>query len=96
MCELQVTETAAQVIKAIRERDDVSEEMAVRVQSMGAADDGRERVGLSWAEEAEEGDEVTDQLGIRVIVEGEISDHLSEAVLDAKESDEGIELVVRV
>lgn len=93
---MQVSETAAQVIKAIRERDDVSEEMAVRVRSMGAADDGRERVGLAWAEEPEEGDEVTDQLGVRLFVEGDISDHLSEAVLDAKESEEGVELVVRV
>lgn len=94
---LQVTESAANVIKAIRERDEVSEEMAVRVQSMGQGDDGRERVGLSWADEPAEGDAVSDQIGVRVFVEDSLTDHLDDAVLDARESEEGgVELVVRV
>jgi iron-sulfur cluster assembly protein len=91
---LQVTEAAAAVVESTREQVGAPEGTGVRIQ-LTQTDDGQEGIGLAFREGPEQGDEVTEQAGIRVFVQSDLTDTLSEATLDARATDEGTELVVR-
>lgn len=91
---MEVTEAAAEVIETLREEAGAPEGVGLRMVAV-AGDDGTQSIGLAFAPEPEEGDQVTEQSGIKVYVQDELSDRLSEAVLDARDTDKGRELVVR-
>lgn len=91
---LQVTEAAAAVVETMRQQAGAPEQAGVRIQ-LTQTDDGQEGIGLAFREEPEQGDEITEQSGIKVFVQQELTDTLSEATLDARTTEEGTELVVR-
>lgn len=91
---VDVTEEAVDVIKTVREQHGFGEEAGVRLQPV-SSQDGSTGIGVSFTEEPETGDEVAERAGLRVFVEGSLAEQLDDAVLDVKETSEGVELVLR-
>ncbi len=91
---LQVTEAAAAVLGSMREQAGAPEEAGVRIQR-ARTDEGQEVIGLAFRDAPDDGDAITEQAGVRVFVEGDLTQMLDEAVLDARPTEDGAELVVR-
>lgn len=78
---LQCTRAAASTLESVRESQGVPETFAVRLFPAQVDDEGI-ALGIGFAEEPEEGDQVTEEHGTRVYVAGEIADQLSDMSLD--------------
>lgn len=92
---MEVTEAAAAVIQALREREGAPDEAGIRIQAV-PGDAGQPTIGMSFESAPDPNDEITEQSGVKVFVEEALTDQLSEAVIDARSTDEGAQLVVRV
>ena len=77
---LQCTEAAASTLERLREQQGIPDDLALRL--FPAQTDEEEIVlGLDFAE-PQEGDQVTEEHGARVLVAGEIADQLADMTLD--------------
>lgn len=91
---LQVTEAAAEVLETMREQAGAPAEAGVRIQLV-QGDDGQNSIGLAFAEQPQGSDEITEQSGVKVFIQQELAPTLEQAVLDARSTEQGAQLVVR-
>jgi Fe-S cluster assembly iron-binding protein IscA len=90
---LQVTEAAASILRQAVEAPEVPGS-AVRIQPVQSPA-GEPAISFQPVGGPEEGDAEGDAPGLDVFVAPELSDPLDEAVLDARETQEGAELFLR-
>lgn len=92
---LRVTEAAVGAFREIRRDAGVPQRSGVRIQMMQAAG-GQEGIGFAFSEAPERGDQVLrEQTDLPVYVAEDLVEPLSRAVLDARESAQGTEFVLR-
>ena len=92
---LQVTDSAANVLREAREAQDLPDTFGVRV-SAQPSPTGEMAVSLAFAEGPQEDDEVTGHQGTQVFVAPEVVEPLSEAVIDVEDTADGPQLAIRV
>jgi Fe-S cluster assembly iron-binding protein IscA len=90
---LQVTEAAVSVLRQVIERPEVPQ-TAIRIQPVQTPA-GEAAISFQPVTSPNEGDVEGKAPGLDVFVAPELSDPLDEAVLDARETQEGTELFVR-
>jgi Fe-S cluster assembly iron-binding protein IscA len=78
---LQCTPTAAATLDEVRQRNDLPEDVGVRLSAVQAPD-GEVGLNITFTDTPVEGDHVTHQHGTTLIVAPEISDELSGMILD--------------
>ena len=91
---LKLSTQAAALLEKARESQGVPEHFGVRVYGE-AAPQGGTSIGIAFTETPEQGDEVGEQEGTNVFVAPEVAEPLSEALLDAEESPEGVRLTLK-
>lgn len=93
---LEVTEPAAEALRDLRRRSGHDPETPARVQLLEASDRDDHLVGVSFEDPPREGDvRVWDRGGLDVYVAHELVAPLAETVLEARRTDEGVELALR-
>lgn len=91
---LKISSDAADVLREARQQASIPETYGLRVFAERTTDSGAD-IGLGFAPGPDEGDEVVEQEGLTVFVANEVAGPLSEAVLDARQGDQGATLVLR-
>lgn len=91
---LQVSEQAAVALEAIRRSEGIPETHGTRL-SAAPQPTGDLAIRLEFVEAAEEGDQVTEQAGTEVFVDPELAEPLSDAVMDVRDTEEGLAFVFR-
>lgn len=91
---LQVSENAAVALEAIRRSEGVPETHGTRL-SAARHPSGDLAIQLEFVEEAEAGDEVTEQAGTEVYVDSELAEPLSDRVMEVQNTEEGLTFVFR-
>ncbi len=91
---LQVSESAAEMLKQARSSQDLPESYGVRVFGE-PGDNGQLEVALAFTEAPEDGDEVTEQSGTTVYVAPEVAAPLADSTLDLEETSQGEGLVLK-
>jgi Fe-S cluster assembly iron-binding protein IscA len=92
---LQVTDTAAAVLREAREAQDLPDSFGVRISGQPTPT-GEMTVALAFSEGPGDNDQVTEQEGTQVFVAPEVAEPLSEAVIDVEDTAEGPQLSIRV
>lgn len=90
---LTLTSSAADVVSAVKERENVPDGYGLRVFAQQGADGTSVR--LAFAEEPGSDDHVAESQGQRLFVSPELAEPLNDSVLDAQETAEGVGLVLR-
>ena len=93
------TRAAASSLARFRDENGIPATFGVRLFAAQAAD-GRTALGLEFADEPVEGDQVTEEHGTRVIVAPELADQLRDVTIDvtsdpSSNGDEPAQLVLR-
>ncbi|MBW3612990.1 MAG: hypothetical protein KY392_03910 [Chloroflexi bacterium] len=91
---LQVTQGAAALLTELRSGQDVPETYGVRV-FPESAQPGEVTIGLGFTEAPGDGDQVTEQDGLKVYVAPELAAPLEDAAIDVAEEDGAARLVFR-
>ncbi|MGZ5354662.1 MAG: hypothetical protein ACXWDS_07170 [Actinomycetota bacterium] len=92
---LQVTDTAAMAFRAFLDREDVSG-TAIRLESAASSDgDASAQIRMAPVEAPIEGDTQAIATGVEIYVAPELSEPLSDALIDAEVTPEGAHLVLR-
>lgn len=91
---LQLSDTAADALRQVRDDQDVPEGYGVRVATQPGPD-GQPGLAVGFAEGPAEGDEVTEQSGTELYIAEEVAGPLAESVLDLEDTDQGAQLVVK-
>ncbi len=89
---LQITPDAATFLSELRQGQDVPETYGLRVFAE-ASEPGEVTIGLGFTENPAEGDQVTEQDGLRVFVAPELATPLEAAAIDVT-AEEGAERLV--
>ena len=90
---LQVTSAAMSTFEQARGAQDLPEGVGVRIFAQ-RDEQGEIGIALAFAEQPQEGDQVTETDGTAVFVAPELADPLSDSVLDVEDSDEGAQIVL--
>jgi Fe-S cluster assembly iron-binding protein IscA len=90
---LSMTTSAASVLDTVREQQGIPEQFVVRVFPNPTVN-GLE-VQMSFAPEPAEGDQVTETEGTKLCVHPDLAEPLADTVIDAEQTPEGPELVLR-
>ena len=90
---LQVTESAVTVLAEARAAQEVPDTFGVRVFAQ-ADQNGQPALALAFAEEAVEGDLVTEQAGTEIYVAPEIAETLADQTLAVADTAEGPQLAL--
>ena len=90
---LQITHDAAQLITQLREGQDVPEDHGLRVFAE-ASEPGEITIALGFTEAPLQGDEVTEQDGLKVFVAPEVAAPLQDAAIDVTPADDGSQRLV--
>jgi Fe-S cluster assembly iron-binding protein IscA len=90
---LQVSPSAADVLREARATQDVPDSYGLRVFAQ-ADETGQPALAIAFTEEPVEGDEVTEQAGTEVYVAPELAEPLASQVLDVEETPEGAALTL--
>jgi hypothetical protein len=91
---LQITPSAAQVLRLVRSDSNIPESAAVRIQLVPHQEEPHPVIGLAFTEEPEAEDQpVTDDPP--VVVAPELAGPLAGSILDTTETDAGVELQLR-
>ena len=91
---LQITETALDVIKAVRDQNQLPASAALRIELVSQAE--QEGIGFSFTGGPQEGDQtITEAEDLTVYLAQELSAPLSGAVLDATEREGSVQLELR-
>jgi Fe-S cluster assembly iron-binding protein IscA len=94
---LQITESAAGLLKQVRADNNLPESAALRIQPVDTPQHGQADIGFTFTSGPESQDQtITDQPDLHVYVAPELATPLSEAVLDTVETPGGTELQLRV
>jgi Fe-S cluster assembly iron-binding protein IscA len=80
---LQCTPAAAATLEQVREQNSIPENFGVRLFA-AQSPEGGVGLGIGFAEQPTEGDEVTQQHGSTLYVAPEVSDELSDVTLDVR------------
>ena len=94
---LEVTNQAAEILKAARTSAGASPNAGIRLQRAQAPTGSDDAINLAFAfrDEPEPDDETFEQEGLRVFVEQSLIEPLSELTLDIRATERGAELVFR-
>lgn len=90
---LTMTRDAATIVSSARDEQGVPEDYGLRVFAQ-LTPEGVE-IGLAFAAQPTQGDEVAEAEGQRIFVGSELVDQLSEAVIDAHPTSDGTGLVLK-
>ena len=90
---LQVTESAVSVLRETRAAQEIPDSFGVRVFA-NADENGQATLALAFAEEPDEGDQVTEQDGTEIYVAPELAEPLADSKLDVEETPEGPQLAL--
>ena len=90
---LQVTSDAMSTFDQAREAQDLPDNVGVRVFAQ-RDESGEIGISLAFAEEPQDGDQVTETDGTPVFVAPELAEPLAESLLDVEETDEGARVVL--
>lgn len=90
---LEVTDSAVSVLQEARAAQELPPSFGVRVFAQ-AADDGQAAVALAFAEEPDEGDQVTERDGTEIYVAPELAEPLAGSTLDVEQTPEGPQLTL--
>jgi Fe-S cluster assembly iron-binding protein IscA len=94
---LQITSSAASLLKQVRAGNNVPESAALRIQTVESPREGEAEVGFTFTEGPEAEDQaVSEEPDLRVYVSPELAAPLSGAVLDTIETPGGPELQLHV
>ncbi len=91
---LQVTQGAAALLTELRNGQDVPEDYGVRV-FPESTQPGEVTIGLGFTDTPAEGDQVTEQEGLKVFVAPELAAPLENAAIDVAQEDGASRLVFR-
>lgn len=94
---LQVTPTAAAILKQARDRNGMGSNTGVRLKpaEQPGRTDNEKLVGLDFTEKPEDGDQMIEQEDLKVYVASDLVEPLSERTLDAETTDQGTQLLFR-
>lgn len=90
---LQVTSAAMTSFQQARVAQELPESVGVRIFAQ-RDDEGEIAIALGFAEEPQQGDEVTETDGTAVFVAPELSGPLSDSVIDVEDGDQGTQIVL--
>lgn len=90
---LQVTSAAMSTFEQARGNQDLPDHMGVRVFAQ-RDEAGEIGIALGFAEQPEDGDQVTETDGTPVFVAPELAEPLADSVLDVQEGDDGVQVVL--
>lgn len=90
---LQVTSDAMTTFDQARGAQELPESVGVRIFAQ-RDEQGEVGIALAFAEQPQDGDEVTETDGTPVFVAPELAEPLADSVLDVQETDQGTELVI--
>ncbi|HJV03882.1 MAG TPA: hypothetical protein VJ868_01340 [Actinomycetota bacterium] len=94
---LQITPSAATLLKEVRAGNDVPDSAALRIEAVRTPDPTDAEIGFRFTEGPEAGDQtVTEEPDLRVYISSELASPLSGAVLDTVDTPGGKELQLRV
>lgn len=91
---LQITHGAATFLSELRRGQDVPDTYGLRV-FPESTEPGEVTIGLGFTDAPAEGDQVTEQDGLRVFVAPELASPLDDAAIDVSGDDESTRLVFR-
>jgi iron-sulfur cluster assembly protein len=91
---LQITQGAAALLTELRKGQDVPEDYGVRV-FPESTQPGEVTIGLGFTDAPAEGDQVTEQDGLKVFVAPELAAPLEDAAIDVAQDDGASRLVFR-
>jgi Fe-S cluster assembly iron-binding protein IscA len=91
---LTITHQAAVLLEEQRHAADAPDTFGVRLFAATPPGGGAARVAVAFVPEAEPGDAVTEQEGVKAFVASDVTEVLNEAILDASPVDGGVELVI--
>lgn len=91
---LKISSDAADVLRQARQEASIPDSYGLRVFAERTTDSGAD-IGLGFAPAPEEGDDVVEEEGLTLFVANEVAGPLSEAVLDARQGEQGATLVLR-
>ena len=91
---LQITHGAATLLSELRRGQDVPESAGLRV-FPDATEPGEITIGLGFTDDPIEGDQVTEQEGMRVFVAPELTAPLEDAAIDVSQENGSQRLVFR-
>lgn len=91
---LEITHGAAALLADLRKGQDVPDSYGVRV-FPESTQPGQVTIGLGFADGPAEGDEVTEQGGLKVFVAPELATPLADAAIDVAQEDGDSRLVFR-
>lgn len=94
---LQVTPTAAAILKQARDRTGMGSNAAVRLKpaEQPGRTDSEKLIGLDFTEDPEDGDQTIEQEDLKLYVASDLVEPLSERVLDAETTERGTQLLFR-
>lgn len=90
---LQVTSAAMSTFEQARGAQDLPDSVGVRIFAQ-RDEQGEVGIALAFAEQPQDGDQVTETDGTAVFVAPELADPLSDSVLDIQEGEEGAQVVI--
>ena len=93
---LTITKKAAAILKAAKAAEGAPDDAGIRIRKDAMTDDsGRLAVGLVITEDPSPDDEEFEQEGLRIFVEDALVEPLDGRTLDARDANEGPELIWR-
>ncbi len=90
---LQITHDAAQLLTELRRGQNLSEDHGLRVFAE-TSEPGEITIGLGFAESPAQGDQVTEQEGMKVFIAPELAAPLEDAAIDVTKADDGASRLV--
>lgn len=91
---LEITRGAAALLTELRDGQDIPEEYGVRV-FPEASEPGEVTIGLGFADAPAEGDQISEQDGLKVFVAPELAAPLEDAAIDVAQENGAARLVFR-
>lgn len=86
---LVLTEKASQVIRTLVDDPEAPDESGLRIACPEGREAGAQALSVAVVDHPEEGDQIIEDEGARVLLEEEAAEVLDDKVLDAKIDDEG-------
>lgn len=91
---LQITHDAAQLLTELRRGQDLPEDHGLRVFAETTEPAGEITIGLGFTDAPAQGDQVTEQEGLKVFVAPEVAAPLEDAAIDVTAGDNGTQRLV--
>ena len=91
---LQITHDAAELLTELRKGQDLPEDHGLRVFAESTEPAGEMTIGLGFTDAPAQGDQVTEQEGLKVFVAPELAAPLQDAAIDVTKADDGASRLV--